>query len=145
MLRGPSGLVCDGSNLFVCEAGNHRIQKLKLATSSPSKGGPAPPAEPGATGGDVTVPASPPSAAGAEGAAATAGEPPSASVDGVSKADGAPLGRAGSHGSKKPNELWCPQGIAISKRFSSEVKELFVADSINGEILYPPWARQMAK
>ena len=42
---------------------------------------------------------------------------------------GAPLGRAGSHGSKKNGELWCPHGVTISKG------QAFVADYINGRIV----------
>ena len=33
------------------------------------------------------------------------------------------------------NRRWCPQGCAVSKRFSTEVRELFVADSINGRVV----------
>ena len=73
-LRGPSGVTCEGGNLYVVEGGNHRVQKLMLA-------------------------------------------------------DGAPAGRAGSHGSKKNGELWCPHGVTISKG------QAFVADYINGRVV----------
>jgi len=73
-LRGPCGVACENSNLFVVEGGNHRVQKLGLG-------------------------------------------------------DGAPLGKAGSHGSKKNGELWCPHGVAISKG------QAFVADYINGRVV----------
>ena len=50
-------------------------------------------------------------------------------VQKLALADGAPLGRAGSHGSKKNGELWCPHGVAISKGHA------FVADYINGRVV----------
>eukprot|EP00900_Chrysochromulina_parva_P018358 jgi/Chrpa1/26523/Chrysochromulina_OHIO_Genome00004884-RA len=43
--------------------------------------------------------------------------------------DGAPLGKAGSHGSKKTGELWCPHGVCINKG------QAFVADYINGRVV----------
>jgi DNA-binding beta-propeller fold protein YncE len=50
-------------------------------------------------------------------------------VQKLALADGSPLGRAGSHGSKKNGELWCPHGVTISKG------QAFVADYINGRIV----------
>ena len=50
-------------------------------------------------------------------------------VQKLALADGAPLGRAGSHGSKKNGELWCPHGVTISKG------QAFVADYINGRVV----------
>ena len=50
-------------------------------------------------------------------------------VQKLALADGAPLGRAGSHGSKKNGELWCPHGVAINKG------QAFVADYINGRVV----------
>ena len=49
----------------------------------------------------------------------------SAELDEESRTDEAQtvLGRAGRHGSRSPQDLWCPQDVAISKRFASEVKE----------------------
>lgn len=44
-------------------------------------------------------------------------------------ADGMPVARAGTHGSKKNGELWCPHGVTISKG------QAFVADYINGRIV----------
>jgi len=35
-LCGPSGVACEGSHLFVCEGGNHRIQKILLADGTPT-------------------------------------------------------------------------------------------------------------
>jgi len=32
---GPSGVACDGSHLFLCEGGNHRVQKILLADGTP--------------------------------------------------------------------------------------------------------------
>ena len=140
MLRGPSGVVCDGSCLYVCEAGNHRVQKLKLGMGgknksepgSPLAGSPASGAEPVTTGEAAAAISWKEAAAAA--VAAAAGGPPMGDAASETKADGAPLGRAGHHGAQKPTDLWCPQGICISKRFSTEVKELFVADSINGRV-----------
>ena len=34
-MRGNSGVVCDGSVIYVVEAGNHRVQRLKLAEGEP--------------------------------------------------------------------------------------------------------------
>lgn len=34
-LRGPSGIVSEGGNIFVVEGGNHRVQKLRLADGEP--------------------------------------------------------------------------------------------------------------
>ena len=50
-------------------------------------------------------------------------------VQKLALADGAPLGRVGSHGSKKNGELWCPHGVVISKG------QAFVADYINGRVV----------
>ena len=50
-------------------------------------------------------------------------------VQKLALADGSPLGKAGSHGSKKNGELWCPHGVTISKG------QAFVADYINGRIV----------
>lgn len=50
-------------------------------------------------------------------------------VQKMALADGAPLGKAGSHGSKTNGELWCPHGVTISKG------QAFVADYINGRIV----------
>lgn len=124
-LRGPSGLASDGSNLFVCEAGNHRVQKLRVSAGAPSKAGA------GTSDSDADMTSS------ADGAAVNV-PPDGLAADGTSKdapVDGAPLGRAGHHGAKKAHELWCPQGCAVSKRFSTETRELFVADSINGRVV----------
>jgi DNA-binding beta-propeller fold protein YncE len=50
-------------------------------------------------------------------------------VQKLALADGAPIGRAGSHGSKKNGELWCPHGVTISKG------QAYVADYINGRVV----------
>jgi len=50
-------------------------------------------------------------------------------VQKLALADGAAAGRAGSHGSKKNGELWCPHGVAMSKG------QVFVADYINGRVV----------
>ena len=112
-LVGPSGVVAEGSNLFVAEAGNHRIQKLRLkgaGVAASATGG-------GGEGG------------GGEGAAAVD------VGDEDARPEGAPVGRVGHHGAKKPADLWCPMGIALVKRFGSEVRELFVADFVNGRVV----------
>jgi len=54
-------------------------------------------------------------------------------------ADGKAVSRAGSHG-KGNNNMWCPQGLAIAKRFTASPEDvprsdLFAADSINGRVV----------
>ena len=89
-LNGPSGVFCEGKSYFVCEGGNHRVQKLDIA-------------------------------------------------------DGAPVGRAGSHG-RKPGNLWCPMDVVMARRGNiheggegDKRSDLFVADYINGRVcVYDP-------
>ena len=50
-------------------------------------------------------------------------------VQKLALADGAPLGKAGSHGSKNNGELWCPHGVTIAKGSA------YVADYINGRVV----------
>ena len=107
MLRGPSGLASDGSSVFVCEAGNHRVQKLRMSSAGKAGGGTAGAGERPSSG-EVTT--------GQSDAAANESGPPASLpdlsadgsvADGASKElpfDGSPLGRAGHHGAKKPHE-----------------------------------------
>jgi hypothetical protein len=102
MLRGPSGLASDGTNIFVCEAGNHRVQKLRVSAGTPAKSGGTGTGESAAVGEHAeeacTEPGPPPS---------VPGSPDGSVADSTTKetpVDGAPLGRAGHHGAKKPHE-----------------------------------------
>jgi len=34
-INGPSGVACDSNHIFLCEGGNHRVQKLSIADGTP--------------------------------------------------------------------------------------------------------------
>jgi hypothetical protein len=122
-LCGPSGCIVDGNYCYVAEAGNHRVQKVRLP--------------PGSAGGEQQqLKQAAPDATGSP-----SEEPPPASVDAgatmsIAEGDAVATNKvAGQHGTKRATDLWCPQGVAIAKRFGSEVKELFVCDHVNGRVV----------